>query len=799
MRIHLPLKIISLFFLFSLPVLFPMQSQTYDYEELAERIRNDVRVGLKDAGILDSWVAAQLSNGRWSNFSYGQLTSSNGMNTNDNHVLRLWHLSAVVTNKGHARYNNESYKQAVKNGLDAWYQSKTSDANWWYNWIYCPQKLGEILLFMREFEWYIPAVSSSEISEEKIFSLFKPSNVSQISAYGTGANAIDVALHFVYRGVLTEKATLLEEVRDFLTPTLDDNIRSDGVYQDHGPQIQISSYGYVFSDGLIRLASYLAGSPAAFDLNSESFSKAVRFIRETQIASIRGSQWDFSVMGREVSRINGLNAGLPYLKKLADFIDPEHAETYTNALDRIKGYQAVGSNVKEMHKHYWNSDYTQHVRSSYLFAVRNVSTRTVEAETGNNENLKANYFSYGATFISVDGNEYKNMMPYWDWSMIPGTTFPYTTTYPNRPAWGANFGSTTFVGGVSDGQHGATVLDMNKSNMKAKKSWFFFDDEVVCLGAGITENSGRNVRTTLNQARMEQPSYIKEVGGTAEKMQTVSSGVYANSNLFYLRNGKIAYFFPDKGNVKYTMKSQSGRWSDINVNGSTTTESGYVFSLWFDHGENPVDGSYSYIVVPGIDSQPKAQAYDTSVIDIISNTSSLQAVAHKGLNILQIIFHQAGSISYNNTTYTVNAPCALMIKEGTMVSMADPSQTRSSVTVSIDAGSTTYQKEIMLASDEELGGTTVSVDMSEMSTVSLVNADEAFQCFPNPTRDGRLTLRSACEQPSFLEVRSLLGSLILEQSFQSETMIDLSDQPSGVYLLSLQSNKQQYSRKIIKY
>ena len=81
-------------------------------------------------------------------------------------------------------------------------------------------------------------------------------------------------------------------------------------------------------------------------------------------------------------------------------------------------------------------------------------------------------------------------MPIWNWNMIPGTTFPYYTTYPARTTWGTNYGTTQFVGGVSDGIHGASVLDFSHKATRAKKSWFFFDREIVCLGAGISDNSG---------------------------------------------------------------------------------------------------------------------------------------------------------------------------------------------------------------------------------------------------------------------------------------------------------------------
>lgn len=692
-------------------------AQQYDFDLLIQRIQSDAFSGVKDPGLVDSWVASQNTNGSWNDFKYGALTSSTGTNTTDNHVLRLWNMAALCSRTGHAKYDNATYKQAILKGLEFWISSGTSDPNWWYNRIYFPQKLGEILIFMRKFDGYIPRTSVLGIDEPEILASFQPQAVKDITVNGTGANAIDIALHYLYRGILTQNTKLLEDTRDLLDLSVAEKIQNDMVYHDHGPQIQISSYGWVLADGMVRLAYYLGGTPAAFDVNSPNFSKLVSFIRETQISSIRGSAWDFSVLGRAVSRVNGTSAGVGYFVKIAQIIDPQNAEIYNDAIARINGSRAVDYNVREFNKHYWVSDYTQHARKSYLFAVRNVSTRTVEAETGNGENLKANYFSHGATFISVDGNEYKNIMPIWDWNMIPGTTFPYYTTFPTRTTWGTNYGSTQFVGGVSDGMHGASVLDFSHKATRAKKSWFFFDREIVCLGAGISDNSGNNVRTTVNQTKMEAPSYYLEENSDTEKMSSVSSSTYAKTNLKYLRNGKTAYFFPQPADLKFSMKSQSGSWKDINQDGSSTVESGYVFTLWFDHAVNPANASYSYVVVPGVDTKEKAQAYNVSDVEILENSVQKQAVAHKGLNILQVIFHQAGSIVYNETEISVNKPCALMMKNGGVVSVSDPAQQNSVIIVTLKHKEVEYKKYVSLNTATGMAGTSTTVDFQVPTTL----------------------------------------------------------------------------------
>jgi len=44
-------------------------------------------------------------------------------------------------------------------------------------------------------------------------------------------------------------------------------------------------------------------------------------------------------------------------------------------------------------------------------------------------------------------------------------------------------GATAFAGGVSDSLYGASAFELNFDSVTAKKAWFFFDKEVVCLGA----------------------------------------------------------------------------------------------------------------------------------------------------------------------------------------------------------------------------------------------------------------------------------------------------------------------------
>ena len=44
--------------------------------------------------------------------------------------------------------------------------------------------------------------------------------------------------------------------------------------------------------------------------------------------------------------------------------------------------------------------------------------------------------------------------------------------------------------------------------------------------------------------------------------------------------------------------SQAGSWKDINATGESGLIDKSVFSVWINHGLNPENASYQYIVVP---------------------------------------------------------------------------------------------------------------------------------------------------------------------------------------------------------
>jgi hypothetical protein len=75
-----------------------------------------------------------------------------------------------------------------------------------------------------------------------------------------------------------------------------------------------------------------------------------------------------------------------------------------------------------------------------------------------------------------------------------------------------------------------------------------------------------------------------------------------------------------------------------------------------------------------------------------------------------------------------------------------------------------------------------------------------FKVYPNPTK-GIIHIEFAKNFTNILEVSiyDIRGALLIKKEIADETMLylDLSDQPKGIYMLSLKSNNRFYLAKLI--
>lgn len=666
-----------------------------DYEMFMEKIRNTT---IKNPSI-DKNLALFQENGSFSDIDYDDTQMTNW--TPIKHIERLSDFVYAYTNEKNKYYQNEDLYQKIVKGLEYWYDVDSESDNWWHNQISEPQKLGVLLIQMRIGKKQIPQELETKI-------LKRIQETGGDPAKWTGANRTDIALHWIYRSCLTQNEadlkTAIDNVFNPVVYTTEEGFQHDNSYFQHGEQLYIGGYGDEILKGVTQVASYALGTQ--YQLDKEKVELLSKFMRETYYRTVRGQNMSFDVVGRSVSRPGLLNkrTTATYAKRMID-IDPTHADEYKAIIARLNRKQPADYQVTASHTHYFRGDYSLHVRPQYNFDVRLASTRTKKCEYGNKENLKTYFMSDGCTNITQTGDEYFNIFPVWNWCHIPGTTAPQLEKVPMDPkAWGV-LGTSTYAGGVSDSIYGATAyayMDTNPEvNTGAKKSWYFFDNEVVCLGAGIQSTSTYPVHTTVNQCFLKGGILVDK----GDKEETLANGSHTLQAPQWVLHDKIGYFFPQKEEVFLTAQTQSGRWYDINTSKSKKEEKMDVFTLGINHGVGPKDGSYAYIVVPGKTSAQEMKAYQKkNAIEILSNNPKIQAVRNTKLNVWMVTFFEAGTFKHKELSVTVDKPCVLMVKDinakSANLHIAAPGQTQSPIQVELKIGK---KKQVLTADFSQTG------------------------------------------------------------------------------------------------
>lgn len=689
----------------------PLSVEANEFETMMEKIRAEFA---KSPSIDDALSKYNATDGSFTDIDYSKEDRTDWEPLT--HIDRVYDFVFAYTNPGNKYYESEALYEKIVAALNYWYQRNPYCDNWWYNQIAEPQRIGVLLIQMRTGKQQIPADLENRTLQRMKTDGGNPAD-------WTGANRTDIALHWIYRACLTADVTLLRNAINYVyNPvqyTTGEGFQHDNCYFQHGAQLYIGGYGDEILKGVTQVAMYTRGTQYA--LSEARLQLLSKFMRETYYQTIRGVYMLFDVLGRGVSRPSGTSKGSAslYAERMM-ILDPEHAEEYAAIIERLGGRKSADYGLKPLHTHYFRGDYTLHVRPGYTFDVRTVSTRTMRCEYGNGENLKTYFMSDGCTNMVIKGNEYAGIFAMWDWARIPGVTAPQMKTIPQAVSGWQTRGTSKFAGGVSDSIYGATAYsyeDKYKNiNTAARKAWFFFDDEVVCLGAGITSTATVPVNTTINQCTL--------VGGKATvsangQVSEVAMGEYAyDNNLNWAWHNNIGYVFPDGGNIFLLNQSRSGSWYDINTTASKTVMKKNVFTLGFNHGQSPKDDTYAYIVVPNKSSAAEMAAYPMDNIEILANTDSMQVVRNKKLGVWEFIFYQGATFTHGELSVKVNKGCALLFKDiekpSVQFHIADPAQTQSKITVEVHIPSVSLQTKSI---ECDFTGTGIYAGQSKVYTV----------------------------------------------------------------------------------
>jgi len=330
---------------------------------------------------------------------------------------------------------------------------------------------------------------------------------------------------------------------------------------------------------------------------------------------------------------------------------------------------------------------------------------------------KTNHHRAGYTnCLMLKGDPCHNIWAVYDWQKISGTTIMQKPELYG-PDEIQKDGLTDFVGAVTDGLYGAVAFDFKSphDNLEAKKSWFFFDDEYVCLGSDINSTPDLPVYTTINQVLLRSDVSVLKNG----EVQKLPAGNRDMDSVKWVYHDKIGYVLTEPATINISNQAETGRWSDLtdqkNISDEIVTKD--VFLLGFNHGNSPNAASYQYMVVPDVSKKELIEtASNYRNIDIISNTPEIQAVKNNKLGICQLAFYKAGEaeISKGYKIRVDSQGMAMLKMEGKRIkelTVSDPSRKLSRISVTISGIYNVEGDNFVAYPDENENHTLINIDL----------------------------------------------------------------------------------------
>lgn len=424
-------------------------------------------------------------------------------------------------------------------------------------------------------------------------------------------------------------------------------------------------------------------------------------------------------------------------------------------------------------------DKAVHLNDDFGFAIAMNSTRTYGHEMINYDGKRTWNIADGMTYL-YDEDTRQYVDGFWgaiDPSRLPGTTAEHSDFPFHVPEDKKSYPTSTgdrvkniypWVGGATlqnqqIGAVGAQMRSVGKADFAAddaaqgkrhragadmKKSWFLFGDKIVALGAGITSATGNEVETIVENRKIALDGSNRlavngeDAGIRLEKSKDVIStnkGTPVTAEYITLagENGsKIGYYFPGTAQVNLLKEKRISDWSRQGAASGEVTAS--FATILFDHGKNPTNAGYSYILMPGADDAAMAAYAAAPSIEILQNDENVAAARDNESGYTAVNFWKAGSMD----KIISDAPASVLFKDEAGVvelAVADPTMQRTQVNITLP-----YEAGEVLAADG-------NVTITKNAPFTVVSFDTTGM------EGGTSTIRFKANAATSADVISILG------------------------------------------
>ena len=652
-----------------------------------------------------------------------------------NTYLRLGVLSRAYKTRGTGVYLNQELGSDIVNALiwmsDNIYYEKEASGNWWDWEIGTPLRLIDCLVLMRD---QLPG----EVFDKDLAAIFH--HVHARPARVGDANSMWNLFIRLMRGALSRNAEYLDEVVGeinnwFRETDSGDGFHPDGSYLMHRSFPYTGSYGASAIECFTKSLYLLHGT--SYNVDETSIYHAIKWVNEAYSPFMYNGLMMDMVRGRSMSRetegdhmighvilrsmyllalIIDDAAALPILRRIKhwmenathrsvyegrDVINNNNYVFFVNGLRNLENNNRITAVDKPVfHRQFYAMARTVHARPHYTFGISQRSDTISNFEIVNGENLRGWNMSEGMTYLyNGDLGQYSDSY----WPTVDPFRLPGTTVVNGLPS-SIGVNQHTFAGGVDIGGFfgiSGMYLMPHDKELSARKSWFMFHNEIVAMGSAINSTEANPIETIIENRRLRADNsnvFTVDANVIADPaLQTVLHNPVWMHKSGNTQGSDIGYFFPIPYDVQLIREERSDTWLSVNINALSSIVPGRVFTdnyltLYFDHGRNPVNGSYCYVLLPGMNAQQVRGYSENPDIVILENSEYAHGVYHNSLRITGVNFWSDEVRKTGPVTSNTMASIAVMETDDVIfVAISDPANRDGVITVELDFAAAAVQ------------------------------------------------------------------------------------------------------------
>lgn len=533
-----------------------------------------------------------------------------------------------------------------------------------------------------------------------------------------GGNRVDTAKIAILLGIHTENVLLIKQGRDALSSVFEvkdyrpteifvearDGLYRDGSFIQHRDVAYTGTYGNVMLGGLGEMLCLLNDSE--WYITDPHIENIYQMIDKSFIPIIYKGHGMDCVNGRGASRQQYRNNGTGhmimtsmlwfcqvapqryrdrYKERIKYWLKTDKVSSYIEksteiasvrmALAILEDDKISAAAELEGNFAYNYMDRMIHHRKHFACALSMSSWRIRTYETMLGENKRGFYTGDGMLYIYDDNQEAYNG-DFW------ATVDPYKLTGITvvdkelEDEQGSFRTPSKWVSAMSiDDLYGIAGMQLDKRgindetgqmenllgiDLKAKKSYFMLDNEIVALGCDIACSNQEQVETIIDTRKINKEERNK---------------IYQTSRSIYIETDKektsTGYYFLQEHDIVIEEYTRIGNWFTINVNGSPEGIRQDYMTLAINHGRMPKNASYAYIMIPSI-TREQMESYQKHVpIRVVANEASMQGIQYK--NRMMLNFFEKGSVP----GIQVSQPVCIALKDNTNyieVTLCDPTK-----------------------------------------------------------------------------------------------------------------------------